>query len=182
VSQMNSTPSCFRTLGPIPYSVRLRGSFREGTLAEEWVASYPQLFDALDLSQARNQAPSGHLFHEWFAAIALHVATGYRALVAKYQFRKHARKWETAQKLVGPSAWGAILERGTESRCHGPDLLMYAEDRSHWFFCEVKGPTDRIRSRQREYFESIAVITQRPIYVLSLREVSFAESLVAVER
>jgi hypothetical protein len=179
---MSSTPSCFRPLGPIPYTARLRVSFREGRLAEEWVAIYPQLFDALDLRQARNQAASGHLFHEWFAAIALHVATGYRALVAKYQFRKHARKWDTAQKLIGPSAWGAILERAAESRCHGPDLLMYAEDHSHWFFCEVKGPTDRIRPRQREHFESIAGITQRPIYVLSLREVCFADSLGAVER
>lgn len=177
---MSSTPSWFRPLGPIPYTAQLRVSFREGRLAEEWVASYPQLFDALDLSQARSQAAYGYLFHEWFAAVALHVGTGYHALVAKYQFRKHARKWDTAQRLVGPSAWGSMLERGAKGRCHVPDLLMYADDHSHWFFCEVKGPNDRIRPRQREYFESIAGITRRPVYVLSLREVSFTESLAAV--
>jgi hypothetical protein len=105
------------------------------------------------------------------------VATGYDALVAHYQFRKHARKWETAERLVGASAWRSMLELGTTNRCQVPDLLMYADNHSDWFFCEVKGPNDRLRPRQREFFDSIARITHKPIYVLTLREISFGDSL-----
>ena len=51
-----------------------------------------------------------------------------------------------------------------------PDLLMYAPDYSDWFFCEVKGPTDRLRSEQREYFEAIAELCGKKIGVLRFRE------------
>jgi hypothetical protein len=43
---------------------------------------------------------------------------------------------------------------------------MYAEDLSDWFFCEVKGPRDRLREEQVRKFEHLADMTSKPVRVL----------------
>jgi hypothetical protein len=46
---------------------------------------------------------------------------------------------------------------------------MYAEDRSDSFFCEVKGPRDRLRDEQRLKFELLAEMTSKPVRLLEFR-------------
>jgi hypothetical protein len=41
-------------------------------------------------------------------------------------------------------------------RRQAPDLLVYAPDLSEFYFCEVKGPKDRLRPVQIEYFRAMA--------------------------
>lgn len=55
-----------------------------------------------------------------------------------------------------------------EPQC--PDLLVYAPDRSDWFFVEVKGPRDRLRPKQRDYFDELTSVTGRPWFVARLKE------------
>jgi len=50
-----------------------------------------------------------------------------------------------------------------------PDLLCFKPDYTDWFFCEVKGPTDKLRDEQREYFSLISSVSKKPIQVIKLR-------------
>ena len=45
-----------------------------------------------------------------------------------------------------PGAVRDALRDRKQGRAQAPDLLMYAEDLSDWFFCEAKGPRDRLRT------------------------------------
>ncbi len=46
---------------------------------------------------------------------------------------------------------------------------MYAPDLTDWFFCEVKGPGDRLRAAQRTKFVAIAKLTGKPVRVLRFK-------------
>ncbi len=48
-------------------------------------------------------------------------------------------------------------------------LLMYAPDMSDWFFCEVKGPGDRLRSEQMSKFEALAEVSGEPVRLMHLK-------------
>lgn len=155
-------------LGPVSYDAELRRAFAAGGW-REYADRYPELFDDLDVAQARSQASLGFHFHEWFAALVMHHATGYHALVGKYAFRKHVRKQEVLRSLTTEKIFSALCERRTR-RTQAPDLLMFAPDRSDWFLCEVKGPRDRLRTAQTDYFETLFRSCGRPIYCLHLTE------------
>ena len=43
---------------------------------------------------------------------------------------------------------------------------MYARDLSDWFFCEVKGPRDRLRPEQKRKFEALAAASGKPVRLL----------------
>jgi hypothetical protein len=181
-AEMKTDSPHIKLLGVFPYHRDLRIQFRSGVLAAEWVKQYHSLFDHLDLEQAVNQAQHGYLFHEWFAAIMLHHATGYHALVAHYHFAKHARKMDIAKALLGPAAWQRGMEVIADFRAQPPDLLMYSPNRESWFFCEVKGPTDRLRPRQRECFEALAELTGQSVMVVALTEMPrLAEELSPID-
>ena len=61
----------------------------------------------------------------------------------------------------------AILRDRTEhGRAQGPDLLVYARDFSDWFFCEVKGPGDRLHPEQKRKFEALAAASGKPVRLL----------------
>ena len=62
----------------------------------------------------------------------------------------------------------ALRDRN-QGRAQAPDLLMYAEDLSDWFFCEVKGPGDRLRDEQVRKFELLANMTSKPVRLLEFR-------------
>ncbi len=140
--------------------------WRDGRLMPEWAQRFPELFDEQDVRTAENQ-PQYH-FVEWLAAIVLHHATGFLALVEKYPYANHPRKQEIVAKLL-PADVLPIL-RGTEyGRAQAPDLLMYAPDLSDWFFCEVKGPRDRLRPVQVNKFEGLAMVSGKPVRPLHLK-------------
>jgi hypothetical protein len=46
---------------------------------------------------------------------------------------------------------------------------MYAPDLSDWFFCEVKGPGDRLGVEQETKFKALAVMSVRPVRILRFR-------------
>ena len=157
-----------REIGPLEVDRARQRAWRAGRLQYLWAAAYPQLFDENDVRLATNGG--GHAsyhFVEWLGAIVMHHMTGYHALIAKYQLPSHKRK----QSIVRELGLDELLLRkhGVFGGTHGPDLLMYAPDRSAYFFCEVKGPGDDISSRQRAYFLHLESETCKPIRILRFR-------------
>ena len=53
-----------------------------------------------------------------------------------------------------------------ESQC--PDLALYLPDFSDWFFCEVKGPTDRLSPAQKRYFSRLEDVSGKPVRSIKL--------------
>ena len=49
-------------------------------------------------------------------------------------------------------------------------MLVYQPDLSDWYFCEVKGPTDRLRPEQEEYFEALSQVSGKEIKILRFQE------------
>jgi hypothetical protein len=109
---MNRKPSTsLHDLGVFPVSRALQSRWKQGKVAPAWKRQYPQLFDDDDLRLAKSQGHMGYHFYEWLAAIILHHATGYHALVAKYQFGKHVRKEAILEKLLPPQMLQLLRDR-----------------------------------------------------------------------
>lgn len=124
-----------------------RQRFRDGDLARDWHHRYPELFDEADERVLRTVHQRRYNFLEWLAAVLLFEATGYRSLVAKYTAKSHPNKRLVLGRCLPPPLleWVLRYEPGQ------PDLFCYSHDFGSWFFCEVKGPGDRIRDNQREW-------------------------------
>jgi hypothetical protein len=150
-------------IATIQIELAQRARWQSGQLALEWRQRFPDLFDDEDLRLANSQ-PRVH-FYEWLGAIVLHHATGYLSLVEKYEFAMHPRKQEIVSQLLPPPVRDALRDRG-RARAQAPDLLMYAPDRSDWFFCEVKGPRDRLRDEQIRKFGLLADLTAKSVRLL----------------
>ncbi len=145
------------------YDDKQRDRVRSGALAREWAAQHPQIFDAKDLELALNQ-PSFHFF-EWFAAIALHEATGHLSLLEKYACQNHPRKISTLKKVVGDT----LLSWLCESEESSPDLFCYSLVKpDDWFFCEVKGNRDEMSDSQYKWCEQLYEKTGKLTYLLYL--------------
>jgi hypothetical protein len=148
----------------VEFDPKERESFRIGDLREEWTRTYPQLFDKDDVRIARTQ-PNYH-FYEWFAAVYIYKQTGELSLVEQYQFPSHRRKRFVVAQLMSPTLVRFIETASTQA----PDLLVYADDFSGWYFCEIKSPRDKISPAQQEYFTELEHVSGKPVYVLRLRE------------
>lgn len=147
--------------------------FISGELWREWVAQYRNmLFDEDDYRLAENQAALGYHFYERLAAILIFQSMGYYSLVEEYEFKKHKRKQNILHQLVSADLLALIDNRETYGNVQCPDLLAYAPDFSDWFFCEVKGPKDRLRSRQEDYFRAIVEVTGKSIRLIEFHYAS----------
>jgi hypothetical protein len=155
-------------LGEIEYSEAQRRRFIGGTLWRDWHRRYPEIFDADDLRLAESQAHLGSHFHEWLGAISLFERFGYLSLVEKYEFSGHRRKHALARHILPPGVLSLLRRQAGAKRSQCPDLLAYSPDLAKWFFCEVKGRTDRLRRPQLEFFGKLATATGRPVALLSL--------------
>jgi hypothetical protein len=60
------------------------------------------------------------------------------------------------KRLASPATVGLVASQRHESHVQCPDLLVYKPDFADWFFCEVKGPKDRLREEQIRYFRGLA--------------------------
>ena len=98
----------------------------------------------------------------------LHHTTGYLSLVEKYEFATHPRKQQIVAQLLPDPVRDALRGRN-QGRAQAPDLLMYAEDLSDWFFCEAKGARDRLRDEQIRKFELLADMTSKPVRLIEFR-------------
>jgi hypothetical protein len=153
-----------------PFDPKLRELFiqRDSNQILDWSTRYPDLFDSLDIEIARHQAPrekGGQHFFEWLAAILIYESTGHLSLVESYQAKRHKRKQELLRKILPDPVHSLVTNGDGVSHAQAPDLLVYSPDCTSYFFCEAKGPRDRLRSVQSEYFETLALAAKRPILI-----------------
>jgi hypothetical protein len=148
-----------------------RIKFRDGELWKTWAEQYPFLFDEQDCSYAKNQAPFGYFFIEWLGAILIYQATGHRSLQGSYGFPNHIGKRKVVQKLLSKDACEIIFDQA-KYHSQPPDLLVYAPNFSNYFFCELKGPGDRLRINQTSYYQEIEKVSGKRVYLLRLKELN----------
>jgi hypothetical protein len=158
-----------REIGRFEIDRRQQQLFKSGPLPKAWRKQYPQLFDSDDWRLAASQGPLGYHFVEWLAAILLFHMTGFRSLVSKYEFKRHSRKKRILERLVSPEVLDLIRDRSRFGNTQCPDLLVYSPKLDDWFFCEVKGPGDRLSAKQREYFELLASTSGKEVGVIRFR-------------
>jgi len=157
------------------YRAAQRERFRTGTLAETWRERYPELFDTEDLKLLNTPHQRTYHFFEWLSAILLYEATGYRSLVEGYTAKTHPDKRRQLERVVGPEIFQELDKRQSGQ----PDLFVYRMETKSWFFCEVKGPGDRMRKNQKEWIEYFSGylqgrgITGKRTRELRLREIDF---------
>lgn len=148
---------------------RARFTTKDSPLIAEWAARYANLFDADDIRVARNQAPAdkgGYHYYEWRAAVLLFEATGMLSLVESYQGLKQQRKQHVLERLLTDKQRALVLNVDRVFKAQAPDLLVYKSDYSTFFFCEVKGPGDRLRPHAADFFEAIGAACGRPVTML----------------
>lgn len=155
-----------RDLGSIGITRNQQSRWKSGELALQWAKDFSHLFDNDDLRLALNQGKRGYHFYEWLGAIQLHHSTGFHALVGKYEFRNHSRKSEILANILDDKAITILRDRKQWGNAQAPDLLMYAPDFSDYFFCEIKGPGDRLSKSQAEKFGNLETLIEREIYIL----------------
>ena len=78
-------------------------------------------------------------------------------MVESYEFKIQKWKRNRLQELGASELLGFFDNQGKAGfgRRQAPDRLVYAPDLSEFYFCEVKGPTDRLRPVQIEYFKAV---------------------------
>jgi hypothetical protein len=135
---------------------------------------FPELFDEQDVVIAENQ-PDYH-FWEWLAAIVLYHATGFELSSRNTRTRtilgsrRSSRSWYLTMCCgFSDDVLRVLHDRSEHGSIQGPDLLMYAPDMSDWFFCEVKGPGDRLRAARMSKFEALATVSGKPVRLLHLK-------------
>jgi hypothetical protein len=148
-----------------------RNSFINGTLVEEWSATYPMLFDSDDIRIAINQRRFGYHYYEWFAAILIYHTTGFLSLIEAYAYKKHIHKQQILETLVASEILDFIKRKGRSSVTQCPDLLVYSPISKDWFFCEVKGPHDKLREKQMSSFKELAELSGKDIKIVHFQNV-----------
>jgi hypothetical protein len=162
----------FTELAIFEYHPAQWARFKSGELWAKWARAYPDIFDPQDVEIARNQAgpPNNYHWHEWLAAVLIYHAFGYLSLVEQYEFKIQKRKRAILRELLANAAFSLVTDHVERfGRVQGPDLFVYSPDRSDWFFCEVKGPRDRLREVQIRYFEALVAATGKDIRVVRFK-------------
>ena len=154
---------------PFDPSERARFIAKDSTLLVNWARRYNRLFDKDDVRIAKNQAPEdkgGYHYYEWRAAILLYEATGMLSLIESYQGREHERKQQVLRRLLTEEQRTLILNVNKAYKAQAPDLLVYREDYSTFFFCEVKGPGDRLRPPAATFAAAISKSCSVPVLTI----------------
>lgn len=156
------------------FSSAQRQRFRDGELVREWRTRYPILFDEDDERVLRTAQQRRYHFLEWLSAVLLFESTGYCSLVEKYTAISHPHKLNRLRKCIPPNleSWLSQNQSGQ------PDLFVYSTDHNDWYFCEVKGPADKLRPNQldwthrlQEFLRSSDIPSKNRVRVLCLNEV-----------
>lgn len=161
----------FKEIGVFEYHPQQLDRFKSGELWNQWGKQYPDLFELQDIEIARNQARNGYHFFEWISAILLWHTTGYLSIVEHYEFTRHKEKRAKLQRLVSPDVFDLITnhkENYGNTQC--PDLLVYSPDYTDWFFCEVKGPKDRISPSQKILFDELSRVSGKDIGIVKFKK------------
>jgi hypothetical protein len=148
----------------LEYDERQRERFRSIQLVSEWHDKYPCLFDKQDFEFALNQASKGYHFFEWLAAIVLYESLGMLSLVEQYEFKSHKLKQGILDKMLPEKVRTLVVDHKKDfGNVQCPDLFVYTPDYSGWFFCEVKGPKDKIQANQKSFFDSLREASDKTI-------------------
>lgn len=164
----------FRKTFQRTYTSSTRRAFMDGSLVDALAKEYPQLYDEDDIKLAKGpQGREGTHFCEWYAAKIIHELTGHLVLVEKAESPAHRRKVEILKQLMPQDHINFIyqLDKPFFGSAQCPDLLAYSPDFSDWYFCEVKGPGDKVREIQEKYFLELKSVIGKPIDLIVLREV-----------
>lgn len=150
-----------------PKALRKQWQSDKRRLALKWYREYP-FFDPADWDSALHQ--HDYHFFEWYAAIRIYEETGAFSLIEKYDMaKKHPRKQCILKELMTPEQIAALDRKNRP--CQLPDLLVYRPSLRDFYFCEVKGPKDRVRPVQEQFFAKPAKRVGKPVYVVEFREV-----------
>jgi hypothetical protein len=133
--------------------------FATNELWKTWVEKYPFLFDHDDLI-AVAENPAFH-YYEWMAAIRLYEEWGYLSLVEKYVHKRYARKYGILCQLAPKKVVDMLTSTWKNYHTHCPDLLVYRQDQSEYFFCEVKGQHERITQNQDFLFDMLRQVSNK---------------------
>ena len=156
-----------KQFGTILFTEEQRKRFRSGELVKEWRRIHKEIFDEDDMRITSKEIKNNsYHFFEWLAAIVIHNTTGYLSLVEKYQFKNHLRKQKILPKLFSDEIVAKICRGGVQN----PDLLCYRPDFKDYFFCEVKGLRDQIRSVQKKRFRELKRLSGKEIYLIKFKK------------
>lgn len=157
----------------LPVSQQQIDRFRTHELWREWSERCPELFDADDVRLAKSQSGHGYHFFEWAAALAIYDLTGYLSLIEGYEFASHPRKRKVLVDVIPVEARDAIQAITDQKGVQCPDLLCFHPASRDWFFCEVKGPKDRLRGEQVKAFSSLAMASGKRIKLVQFELVKW---------
>lgn len=150
-----------KVYGEYQFSLDSRKLFNNGDLREEWFLKYPMLFNEEDRIIAANQP--GYHFFEWLGAIQIYEDLKWLSLIEKYQFKNHPIQREIFNRIVPEKVFETIV---SSKAAQAPDLFVYSQDKSDWFFCEVKGLRDRVSKNQAQFFREIESVSKKEIFLL----------------
>ena len=83
----------------------------------------------------------------------------------------HPQKNALVKELV---SWELVTYK-PGSQPMPPDVFAYAPDKSDFFFCEVKGPGDRLREPQVKYFQLLQEVSGKPVYTIKYNFAPFSK-------
>jgi len=145
----------------LKYNSSLRQKWLDGTLQREWYKDYPQLFDGDDFSIALNQ--KNNHFGEWYTAIH-YFKKGWRVLIEHYAYSREKtspfytireKKNEEVKRLLGREGFDFLRYLGGKKRQVRPPDLFIFNQKSKFFFAEVKWGQDKLRDYQKKLFRQI---------------------------
>jgi hypothetical protein len=164
----------FNDLGSFIITKQQRELYKAGVLWNEWLRRYPELFDEKDQQFFRNQAVFGYGFVEALTIIFISNATGYIPIFGGFGQKTQPRKNAVIKELVSAQTWEIIMST-RHYHSQPPDLFAYAPDKTNYFFCEVKGPGDRLRETQLKYFQLLQEISGKPVYTIRYKFAPFSK-------
>jgi hypothetical protein len=166
-------------IGPVPFKESQRDLWKARTLGKQWIERYEDELPLYFNAARRWHIEKGKLvlegfnFFETLGALVLYHATGYLPLSSTPNFKFPVDEENAVvERLMAPELLRLIRDQSTElGQTQAPDNLMYAPDLSGWFFCDSKGPTDKLdpRGNEKKKFEAIAEASGKPVQLLHFK-------------
>ena len=167
-------------IGPVPFKESQRDLWKERILGRQWMERYedelPLYFNAAHrwMVEEDDTVLEGFGFFETLGALVLYLTTGYLPLNSTANFKFPVDEENAVvERLMDPELLRLIRDQSTEmGQTQAPDNLMYAPDFKDWFFCDAKGPTDRLdpRTKAKAKFEAIARASGKPVRLLHFKQ------------
>lgn len=105
--------------------------------------------------------------------IFLYNSTGYIPIFGSYGQGTQQPKNVIVEKIVPRETWDVILNM-SEYHSQPPDLFVYSPITYDYFFCEVKGPRDKLRETQVQYFDLLQKVSGKPVYTIRYKLAPFS--------